>query len=157
MPYFPKTFDRYRIIDYLIGMLLDSGLDLKKRMLLKCSITVVFTCPLILWCKISSPFSENTNAVVFPFPFHFLSISFMPLANSWFICLLRQFPIISIRRFSDLYPLIHPRSRPLRLGRRRILIPVFIQSPPMLAVCDVAHPFPLRGLDMNFPFTEDQT
>ena len=30
----------------------------------------VFTCPLLSRCKISSPFRENNNVVVFLFPFH---------------------------------------------------------------------------------------
>ena len=45
--------------------------DLWKRMLLKCSINMVFTCSLLSWCKISSPFREDNNVVVF----RFLSIS----------------------------------------------------------------------------------
>ena len=68
------------LIDWLVGCLL-AGLDLWKRMLLKCSITMVFTCPLLSWCKVSSPLRENNNVVEFPFPFH---IS-MPLANLWLI------------------------------------------------------------------------
>jgi len=32
-------------------------------------------------CKISSPFMENNNVVVFRFPLHI----FMPLANVWFV------------------------------------------------------------------------
>ena len=39
-------------------------------MLLKCAITVVITSPRLSLCKISSPFRENNNVVVFPFPFH---------------------------------------------------------------------------------------
>jgi hypothetical protein len=60
-----------------------AGLNLWKRMPLKCSITMVFTCPLLSLCTISSLFRENNNVVVFPFPFHI----FMPLANMWFILL----------------------------------------------------------------------
>ena len=31
-------------------------------------ITMVFTCLLLSWCKMSSPFKENNNVAVFPFP-----------------------------------------------------------------------------------------
>ena len=55
--------------------------DLWKRRLLKYFITMVFTCHLFSWCKVSSPLRGNNNVVVFPFPFHV----FMPLANLWFI------------------------------------------------------------------------
>ena len=30
-------------------------------------ITMVLTCPLLFLCKISSPFRENNNVVIFPF------------------------------------------------------------------------------------------
>ena len=36
-------------------------IDLWNRMQLKCSITKVFTYPLLSWCEISSPFRENDN------------------------------------------------------------------------------------------------
>ena len=58
--------------DWLIDWLL-AGPDVWKRMLLRC--------PLLSWRKISSPFRENINVIVFPFPFHV----FMPLANLCFI------------------------------------------------------------------------
>ena len=58
-----------------------AGLDLWKRMLLKCSITMIFTCSLLSLCTISSLFREYNNVVVLPFPFHI----FMPLANLRFI------------------------------------------------------------------------
>ena len=60
-----------------------AGLDLWKRMPLKCSITMIFTCLLLSSCTISSLFGENNNVVVFPFPFHI----FMPLTKLWFVCL----------------------------------------------------------------------
>jgi hypothetical protein len=81
-----------------------------------------------------SPFRKNNNVVVFPIPFHI----FMPLANLWLIRLQRQFPILRTR-CPDIYPLIHPPKRPLALGRGRILILGFVQSPPTLFVYDVAH------------------
>ena len=69
------------LIDWLVCCLL-TGTDLWKRMSWKCSITMVFACPLLSWCKISSPFRENNNnVVVLPFPFHI----FMTLVNLWFI------------------------------------------------------------------------
>ena len=84
-------------IYWLVCFLL-AGPDLWKRMPLKCSINMVFTCPLLSLCKISSPFRENKNMVVFPFPFHI----FMPLANLWFI----RLPILRTRSCPDLYPFI---------------------------------------------------
>ena len=101
-----------QLIDWLVCCLL-AGLDLQKRMLLMCSISMAFTCPLLSWCKISSPFKENNNVVVFPFPFHI----FMPLANLWF----------------------RPPEKPLAFGRGKILIQRFIRSPPISAVFEVAH------------------
>ena len=61
-----------------------AGLNLLKAMLLKCSITVVFTCPLLSWCRISSPFWENNN-ILFLFPFHI----FMALSSLCFFRLQR--------------------------------------------------------------------
>ena len=55
-------------------------------MSLKCSITMVFPCPLLSWRAISSPFKENNNVVVFPFHYQI----FMSLINLWFICLQGQ-------------------------------------------------------------------
>ena len=109
-----------------------AGPDLWKTVSLKYSITNVFTCPLLSWCKITSPFWENNNVVVFPFPFH---IS-MSLVNLWFIC---------------------PLRKALVLGRGRILIQGFILSPTTLAVYDVAHSLLLGGVGRGFPFTEDET
>ena len=71
--YFPSSFP----IDWQVGCLL-AGQDLWKRMPLKYSITMVFTCHLSR-CKISSHFRENNDVVVFPFPFHI----FMPLIWLW--------------------------------------------------------------------------
>ena len=65
---------------WLVGWLeccMLAGTDLWKRMPLKCSIPIVFTCPLLSWCTISSLFRENNKVVVFRFPFHI----FMPLAK----------------------------------------------------------------------------
>ena len=61
-----------------------------KRMLLKCFITMVFTCPLLSCCTISSPLRENNNVEVSLFPFHI----FMLLAKLWFIHIQGWFPII---------------------------------------------------------------
>ena len=66
--------------EWLVYCLL-AGPDLWKRIPLKYSITMVFTCHLLTLRKIASPFRENNNVVVFLFPFHI----FMPLANLWFI------------------------------------------------------------------------
>jgi hypothetical protein len=129
-----RVITRYVKIDWLVCCLL-AGTDLWKRMPLKCSITMVFTCPLISWCKISSSFLENNNVVVFPIPFHI----FMPLTNLWLIRLQGQFPILRTRSCPDLYPLIRPPKRSLALGTGRILISGFIRFPPTLAVNDVAH------------------
>ena len=68
------------LVDSLVDMLLVSSPNLWKRMLLKYSITVMFTCPILSWCKISNPLRENNNVVVLPFPFHI----FMSLANLYF-------------------------------------------------------------------------
>ena len=68
---------------------------------------------------LSSPFRENNNEEVFPFPSHI----FMPLANLWFIRHQGLFPILRTRNCSDLYPLIHFPGNPLAFGRGRILIP----------------------------------
>jgi hypothetical protein len=60
-------------------------------------------------------------------------------------------------KFPGLYPLIrHPR-RPFALGRGKILILGFIRTPTTLAVYGVAHSLPLKGVDRDFPFTEDKT
>ena len=51
------------LVDWLVWCLL-AGSNLWTRIPLKCSITVVFTCPLLSWCKISSHFRENNNVVI---------------------------------------------------------------------------------------------
>ena len=52
----------------LISVLLVRAVpDFWKRMALKCFITMLFTCPLLSSCKISSPFRENNNVVIFAF------------------------------------------------------------------------------------------
>ena len=96
----------------------------KKIMLLKFSITMAFTFHILSWCKMSSPFRENDNVIVFLFPFQI----FMPLANFWFIVLPGWFPILRTIICHDLYLLIRPSSRLIALGRRRVLISGFIQS-----------------------------
>ena len=105
-------------------------------MLLNFSITLMFTCPLLSCCKISSPFKENDNVAVFQFPFHI----FVSLANLWFI-------ILRTRSCPDLCPLI--RRRLLALG---ILIPGFIRSLPMLAVYDVVYSLPVGSASSDFLF-----
>ena len=115
-------------VGWLICCLL-AGPDLWKRMPLKCSNTMVFTCPLLSWCTISSLFRENNNVVVLLFPFHI----FMLLANLWFIHLQGLFPILRTQSCPDLYPLIRSPGKPLAHGRGKILIPEFIRSPPTLA------------------------
>ena len=111
-------------------MPLVSRSGLVKENAIKVSITMVFTCPLLFWCKVSSPLKENFNVVIiFPFPFHI----FMPFANLWIIRLQEYFPILRTRSCTDLYPLIRPLGRPLALGKGRI-IPRFNRSPPTLAV-----------------------
>ena len=63
----------FSFFTYLVGWLvccLLAGLDLRKRMPLMCSITMVFTCPLLSCYTISTLFRENNNVVVFPFSFH---------------------------------------------------------------------------------------
>ena len=129
--------------EWLVCSLL-ADLDLWKRLLFNCSITIILPCPLFL-CKISSSFRENNNVVVFPFPFHI----FMLLSNLWFILRTRNFP--------DLYLLICLPRRLLALSRDRFLIPRFIRSLCMLAFYDVAHFLPLGGTGRDFPFAEDET
>ena len=121
------------------------GPDLWKTMLVKCSITMVFTCPLLSFCKIKSSFRECNNVVVFPFSFHtftpedylfsshysHLLYSIIFLAILWLIRFQRYLPILRTRSYSDLYSLIHPPRMPLEIGRR-ILIQGFIQSTPTL-------------------------
>jgi hypothetical protein len=45
-----------------------AALDLWRVVLLKRSVTMIFTCPLLSWCKTTSPFRENNNVLVFLFP-----------------------------------------------------------------------------------------
>ena len=54
-------------------------------------------------------------------------------------------------------PIHLPSGRPLALGRGRILIPGFIQSPPTAAIYGVAHPLLLGGVDRGFSFTDNET
>ena len=92
-------------------------------MLLKFSITMVFTNALLSTCTMSSLFRENNNVVVLPFPFPI----FMLLENLWFIP--SKESTLKTRRITDLYP-----SRLLAFGRGRSFIPGFSQSPPTLTV-----------------------
>ena len=101
---------------------------------------MVFTCSLLSWSKISSPFREN-NTASFP--------HLMPLANLWIILRTRSFP--------DLYPLVRSSRRPFVFGRGRILVLEFMRSPATLAIYGIAHSIPLGGVDRDFPFTEDET
>jgi hypothetical protein len=120
-------------MDWLVCCLL-AGPDL-----LKCSITMIFTCSLLSWYKLSSRFRENSDVVVFPFPSHI----FMPLAKMWFIRLQGIVSHPMDKKFPGFYPLIRPPGRPLALGKGGIFIPGFIRSPPTLAVFDVRINLPL--------------
>jgi hypothetical protein len=116
------------------------------RMFLLCSITLVFTCPLLSWCKISSLFRENINVVVFSFPLHILiSLANMVHLHSWIVSHSKD------KKFLYLYPIIGPPRRSLVLGRGRFLIREHIQYPPTLAVYCVAHSLPLVGVIEIFP------
>ena len=127
-------------------LLVSRTTDFWKTMLLKCSITTVFSCLLLSWRKISSPFRENSNVVVFLFSFHI----FMPLTNLWFIiCFQGQ---ISHPQENKL-----PWDLPITLGGRRFLIPKFIRSPSTLAIYDTAYSLPLGGVDRYFLFSENET
>ena len=106
--------------------------DLLKRMLLKCSITMVFTCPLLSSCNILNLFHI-----------------FISLPNLWFIRLQGYFPILWTRSFTDIYPLIRPPRRLLALDRGIIRIPGFIRSPISLAVYGVAQ-YLLLGIFPTF-------
>ena len=68
--------------DYcLIGMLLVSRSLLVEENAVEVLHERVFTCLLLSWRKISSPFWEINNVVVFLFPFHI----FKPLTSLWFV------------------------------------------------------------------------
>ena len=108
-----------------------------------------FTCPLLSWCKISNPFREKINDVVF----HFLSTS----SCSW--------PTYGSSPFKDSFPswgqevsltYTRPPRRPLHYFRGWIFILGFIRSPPRLVVYDVAHSLPLGLVNRDFLFTEDE-
>ena len=125
-----------------------AGPNLWKKMLLRYSITVMFTCPLLSSFTILISFMKN-NVVVFPFPFHI----FMPLINLCLFRLQAEFPILRTRSFPEYYTLIRLPRRLLALDRWRTLIPGLIRSPPMLAVYWVAHSLLLGGVVMNYLFT----
>ena len=65
------------LLDWLICCLL-AGPDLCKRLLLKCSITIVFTCPLLSWILffflilVSNPFKQNNKRGIIPVSFTYL-------------------------------------------------------------------------------------
>jgi hypothetical protein len=106
----------------------------------------------LFFLDVKFPFRENSNTVVFSFPFHI----FMPLANLWFISLQGSFPIL-MTSCPDFYVLIRSPSSLSVISIGRILIPGFICSPPTLAVVDVTHYIPLGNVGRDFPFTEDTT
>ena len=135
----------------MLSFRLVAGPDLWSRMPLKCSITMVFACPLLSWCKIWSPFRENKNIIGFPVPFPYLHAVGQLVVHP-------PSRIVShprTRSFRDLYLLIHPPRRPFAIFRGRILPPGFIRSPPTLAVNDVSHFLPLGGTSRGVSFTED--
>ena len=129
------------ITDWLKGLLLVSRSGLVEENTVEV-FHHVFTCPLLPWCKISSPFKQNNNVAVLPFPFHIV----IPFVRMWFVRIWGYFPILMTSSFPDLYPLIRPHIRSLALCRGRILIPGFVQSPHRLAVYGVAHYLPLGGI-----------
>ena len=112
--------------------------DLWKKMLLKCSITMGFTCPLLSSCQISSYFRENNNVAVFQFPFHIL----MTLACLWFILL--QFPILRTISCNYLYTLIRPPSKSLVLVEGIHAVPSYVSR---FRHCQS---LPLEGVDRVF-------
>ena len=69
----------------------------------------------------------------------------------------RKLSNLKVRSFPDLHTLIRSPGRPLTIGRLKILIPWFNQFPPILPICDIAHPLPLWSIGRNFPFSEDLT
>ena len=85
----------------------------------------MFTCLLLLWCRIPILFGENNILEVLKFPFN----NIKPLANLWFIRFQGQFPILRTRRCPDLYPVIHPPRRTMAFCKGRMLIRGFIRSP----------------------------
>ena len=129
-------------IDWFIGMLYVRRSGLVEENAVEVFLHyIVFTCPVLSWCKISGPFRENINVIVLPVSFHI----FMLLVNFWFIRL-------TARSCPDLYPFICPPGRLLALGREGILVLGFIRSTPMLAIYDVAHSSPLGGVGRDFFF-----
>ena len=75
---FHSLYSSLYVIDWLVRCLLAVP-DLWKRMQLKCSIAMIFTCPLLSWCTISSPFRKNNNVEVDNS--HFLSTSSCSLST----------------------------------------------------------------------------
>ena len=104
---------------WVIGMLLVSRFGLVEEDAVDEFHYNGFTCPLLSWCKISSPIKENNNVILFLFPFHII----MSLANLWFIHLQGYFQILMTMHCPGLWMLIRPSRRPLVLGTGRILIP----------------------------------
>ena len=124
-----------------------AGPDLWKRMLYKCFVTMMFTCLLLSWYKMSRPFRGSNNVMIFPFTFH----TFRTFGQLVLHPLSRIFSHLKDSSCSDLYPLIHPSRRPLALGRG------IHSARPTLSIYDFAHSLPLGGVDRDFLFTEDET
>ena len=76
-----KSLFWMRKIDWLIGLLLVTRFRLVEEIAVEVFHHYGVHMSSFFLCKISNPFRENNNLVVFPFPSH---IS-MPLANVWFI------------------------------------------------------------------------
>ena len=123
-----------------------AGPDLWKIMLLKCSITMVFICPLLPF-----PFRKNNNLVIFPFTFPI----FMPLANFWFI---RTEGVSHPKNKKLPWHLpAHPTSeKAVGTWYRKNLYNGIHSLPPTLAVYDLVHFTPRRDVDRDFLFTEDE-
>ena len=72
LPVYINGSKLYWLVGWLVWCLLEVP-NLWKSIPLKCSITMVYTCP-VSWCTISSLFRENNNVVVFPFHFPHLHV-----------------------------------------------------------------------------------
>ena len=133
-------------------LLFNRSSDSRERMLWKCPITMVFTYFLPSWCKFSTSFRGKNTVVVSRFTFHI----FIPLGNYGSSPFKNSF-LLRTKSCPDLYLPIRSPRRPSALGRGKLLIPLLIRSPPMLAVYDVAHSLPLGVVGMNFSFSESKT
>ena len=119
----------YWLIDWLIGILFLAGPGFWKWILLQCSITMLSTCSLLSWCKISSSFMKNNNVTVFQFPFTHLHAVGQRVVHP-------PSRIISHPKIMSWSLLAHPPSE-------RILIPGF-------AIYDIVHSPPLGDIDRMF-------